>query len=439
MLFGIALLYFVSAAGINCSNDGSHVALAKAIYNDQDVRIEKYFHYVACCDFVQKDGRILSDRLPGNALLMQPFLAFSALAQYLGIPSLRQEPDVVAIHLLPVLCGVLTVLLLFLLFRRTGFSPEVSLISSLVYAVCTQQWLEATHAFSHAPSALFVLAAVYAILPVRDPFSQRKEVFVSMALLGFATLLELQNILFVPIVALYACRIAPRRLFSREGLSLVSISAWILLFFVGILMTYNYIAFHELMIKTNTYNHNFPEERSFSASLSGNFAAGMDRLFTNLGRIRTYYDWVGGSGNETPGLLAASPVMLISFWGFRDFFRRLPAQAWLFLAFIVISVLIAAFHKTTLTRHIFTVTPFLFFPFAYIAERLLAKPDWRLAPVFLLVVLSFLRSFYIGATYWGHGRGDLLAFRTEIAYFLLLFIPLLLLARVWSRNRLSAL
>lgn len=435
MLFGIGFLYFTSAKGINCSNDGSHIALAKALYHDQDVRIEKYFHYVVCCDFAEKDGRVLSDRLPGNALLMQPFLAFSSLAQLLKIPSFGQEADIVAIHLLPVLCGVLTVLLLFLLFRRTGFSYEIALFSSLVYAICTLQWVEASHAFSHAPSALFVLAAVYVILPVRDPMMQPKAVFAATALLGFATVLELQNVLFFAPVFLYAYRLRLRELVSLPSLSVLAVSAVILTLFGGILLIYNYIAFHELMFKSNTYNFNFPEERNFSSSLSGDFFGGVDRLFTNIGQFRTYYRWSGGTGNETPGVLVASPVMLLSLWGFRDFFRRNAPSALLFVALILISVLIAAFHKTTLTRHIFTITPFLFYPFAYVAERLYARPDWKLIPVFLLMVLSFVRCFYIGATYWGHGPHRLLAFRTEILYFLLFFLPLLGLAWWWSRVR----
>ena len=55
-----ALLFFVSSAGINGSNDGSHFALAKSIYYNQSTEIKPFFNYVKCCDYAVKNGKLYS-------------------------------------------------------------------------------------------------------------------------------------------------------------------------------------------------------------------------------------------------------------------------------------------------------------------------------------------------------------------------------------------
>ena len=249
-----AVLYFTSSAGLNCSNDGSHFALAKSIYYNHSTEIKPYFNYVKCCDFAEKDGKIYSDRLPGNAFLMLPFLAYSNLLQLImpDNSGTDYEADVVFISLLPNLCGIIGLTFLFLLFRKTGFSFNLSIISTIIYGIATLQWYESAHAFSHAPSSMFVAMAVYFTILVKDVRADQKFIYFSAALIGLSTLVELQNILFLGPIFLYVfILINPSGFLEfNKWVPVMLGSVAVAVFFVGCLVLYNYITFGEFLLKS---------------------------------------------------------------------------------------------------------------------------------------------------------------------------------------------
>lgn len=433
-LAGFAVLYFISSAGINCSNDGSHFALAKSIFHNQSTEIKPFFSYVQCCDYAEKDGKIYSDRLPGNALLMLPFLAYAHFLKFAGLKNLTSlyEPDVVAVSLLPNICALLCLIVLFLMFKQSGFSFNYAYIATVTFGLTTLHWLEATHAFSHMPSELFVLLGIYLILKVKDIWKDRTLIFYCITAIGFSTLIELQNILFLLSVSVFlglSMNSEDLRKY-KKCLPIFCISALITLFFISSLVLYNYLTFGEFLLKSNAYNPNFPEEKSFSTALEGNFLLGMDKLLTSFSNFPVYYHWILGRGNDIPGILVSSPIMLISLYGFVLFYKKEKAKALLFISIITISILIAAFHKTTLTRHIFTITPFFFFPFIYVLKYVWESGTSRRIGIFIisaLTLLSLLRQVYINATYWGHGGRDFPMFKNELPFFLAFYLPLLLL------------
>ena len=436
-----ALLFFVSSAGINGSNDGSHFALAKAIYYNQSTSIKPFFGYVKCCDYAVKNGKIYSDRLPGNAILMLPFLAYSNLLGLVGLSHLGEkfETDLIAVILLPNLCALLSLVILFLLFQQSGFGFPISFISTVIYGLATLHWLEATHVFSHMPSLLFILTAIYLTLSIKDINKDQTIVYIITALVGFSTLIELQNILFIGpvLIYLFATMSHADKIHYKNWMPVFIKSLAVAGFFVGCLLLYNYIAFDEFILKSNTYNPNFPEEKTFSESLTGNFVSGLGKLLIDFSNLDLYYKWYEGKNNDIPGLLVTSPILWLSVLGFTSFITKDFSKALLFIALISISILIAALHKTTLTRHIFTVLPFCFFPFAYILEMVWHSDKYRLFGIIaisFLTVISIARIYYINATFWGHGGKDFPRFKTELPFFFAFYLPLLLAVWLWTTH-----
>lgn len=441
-LASFAFLYFISSAGINCSNDGSHFALAKSIFHNQSTEIKPFFSYVKCCDYAEKDGKIYSDRLPGNALLMLPFLAYAHLLDFAGLKNLTTlyEPDVVAVSLLPNICALLCLIVLFLMFRQSGFNFNYAYIATVVFGLTTLHWLEATHAFSHMPSSFFVLLVIYLIFRVKDISKDQNIIFYAVAAIGFSTLIELQNVLFLLPVAVFLALSMTHEDFQnyKKWFPVLGISILIITFFIANLVFYNYLAFGEFLLKSNAYNPNFPEEKSFATALEGDFLSGLDKLLTSFSNIPAYYNWASGRGNDIPGLFVSSPILFVSLYGFVLFYKKEKTKAILFISMITISILIAAFHKTTLTRHIFTITPFFFFPFIYGLKEAWESEKYKSASIFFistLTLISFLRQFYITATFWGHGGRDFPKFRMELPFFFAFYIPLCAVIFLWYQSQ----
>ncbi|PWJ60026.1 uncharacterized protein DUF2723 [Dyadobacter jejuensis] len=426
-----AILYFTSSKGINCSNDGSHFALAKSIYYNHKTEITPFFGYVKDTDYAVKDGIIYSDRLPGNAFLMLPFIAYSNFFEFVSKSSFgnKFEADIIAVLFLPNICGILGLVLMFLLYLKIGFGFNLAYLSTIIYGVSTLHWFESVHAFSHAPSMLFVMMAVYlAIISIKDINRDKRYLYVVAALIGFSTLIELQNILFFFPIFLYifvSAKVDFREF--RSWVPILSGCVALLTFFVGCLVYYNYITFGELLLKSNTYNPHFPEEKSFSSALSGNSILGLDKLLTNFSNINLYVNWQKGVGNDIPGLLVSSPILLLSIWGFVPFLKREKNMALLFLLMIGISIAIAAFHKTTLTRHIFTINPFFYFPIIYSFRYIWRAKKFRimgLGLVALLVLISTFRIAYVIHTYYGRGSRGIFGFQSEIVSFVVFYTSL---------------
>lgn len=111
------------------------------------------------------------------------------------------------------------------------------------------------------------------------------------------------------------------------------------------LLICNFTAFDEVAIKSNKYNPNFREERSFPTSLSGDFFVGLDRLFTDFLNREVVFDWSEDKENNAPSVFVASPVLLLSLIGFYYLLRSSRDEAILFLMLILTEVGIVIFTK----------------------------------------------------------------------------------------------
>lgn len=439
----VSLLYYISSCYINTSNDGSHYALVSAMVNKHTVIINDYVKYTGFTDYAVKDGLYYSDRLPGNAFLMTPFFLFGNLLQALHLDNLSNHIPIqeVTVILLPNLCGVFGVLFLFLLFRHLNFSFRLSLFTAILFAVCTLNWQEATHVFSHAPSMLFVLMAIYFLIRTPDIYS--KQFYLFVFLLSFSSIIELQNsLLFLPALV-YLLQTKKLDLKPvQKNIKPFVYSAFIICTVFSMLVLYNYIAFGEIMLKSNKYNPEFPEEQSFISSLSGDFVSGIDRLFTNILNPELWFNLELGTKNDVPGMFVSTPLLILSLIGFPLFFYKRPKEALLFTFIIAINVLIGAFHKTVLIRHIFTITPFFFFSLIFLIQYVIEKKSLLLSMIFysilaVLAVASCFRVYYITHTYWGRELRFPLPFTKELGVYLCfaIFVSAILFIFIKTKKR----
>jgi hypothetical protein len=206
---------------------------------------------------------------------------------------------------------------------------------------------------------------------------------------------------------------------------------------ISSLVFYNYIAFGEIMLKSNKYNPEFPEEQSFLTSLSGDFVSGLDRLFTNFLNPEVWFNLELGVKNDIPGLLITSPILLCSLFGFIAFYRQHTKESILFILIIIINVIIGSFHKTVLTRHIFTITPFLFFPVFFVLKSI-SENKYKFL---LIVIITFLagfsafRVFYVTHSYWGRDISNVFPFTKEFKIYLLflVFISIILVSLFYKK------
>jgi len=453
-LLSVNFLYFISSAYITTSNDGSHFALTAALYEDGSLIIDKYIAYTTFVDFNFKDGHFFSDRPPGTALLALPFYHFGRLLEDWGLrspPIPRTAPievdlggklyrftvldrnlaprrlTEVSVLLLPNLAGSLAAWLMFGLFRRFKFDFNTALLSSAIFAFSTFVWFESTHLYSHIHSMTLVLAAVYLVIRVDkiDGGNGRTLVWMS-ALLAWASIVEIQNVLLVPIFLAYlivAKKLTVKIPLDRDTARSLLFSALTFGAIYAILLLYNYAAFKDLTIKSNQYSPFYPEEKSIWSSLADNPLVGLDLLFTNFLSGDLYWNWARGVKNNAPGLFVLSPILVLSVLGFRDFYRSHRREAIFFLLLIAALVGVAALHQTVLTRHIVTAIPYLFFPLAYFVENISSGKHsyWWAALIGALFLLSTARVYYVMNSHFSRSLGDPFIFLRELPTFFIAY------------------
>ena len=389
------------------------MALASSIYHNHEVSIEKYLNiYAFDPDYAVKDSVVLSDRLPGTAFSIIPFLIYADAWSFiypesksrLKYTNQRKGYYVTVATLLPNICGVLSLFCFFIMaYKVFNISFISSFLSMMIVGLATLMSLESIHLFSHALSMLLITLSVLIVLYKSSTLTFKRRIYILSAIIGFSSIVELQNILllapfFIYLIIKYKKEILSRK---KESRRLLFSSLAILLTFLSILLAYNYIAFNEILLKSNKYNPFFPEEGAFLSALSGNFLEGIDNLFTSFNNISSYYNWESGVRNSTPGILVSNPVFIISIIGYFIFFKHHRDEAILFFSIIMISVLIAALHVTTLIRHIYSIHMLLFFPFVFVLEYIYLRRLKTLALlVLLLTVFSLSRQVYIANHYW---------------------------------------
>lgn len=388
-------LYFATASGITCSNDGSHYALTRAIADEGRFAIESYDEYAEGNDIAVRGDTLFSDRPPGTALIASVAYQVggwlpSPLSQ---LPSRHdpENPRLLYVMLVPAWTGAATVVLLYLVLRTLEVSTFSALTTSVVLGTGTTHWKYSSVLFSHAPSAFLVVLSIYiATRLARDSKLRRGWILTLGFVVGLAVLVEYSNSILVAAMGLYI-------LLSRHSLS--DRVKGLLWFGLGGLLPAGFLAYY------NTVNFGGPFSLSYDYAVNYPWAGQVTETFNFpvLRGLRAMLIWGEGGGWCNPtcfnqGLFLLSPALLLSVLGLEAYVRRSRRISFLTLGLFVTYLLLFSKHRTF---HGFTadgryLVPFLALwciPLAFWLEKVTAwgdRPAWQAGAYLLIYGTLFL-------------------------------------------------
>lgn len=406
----LSSIYFATASGITCSNDGSHYALTRALAEEGRFSIESYDEYAEGNDLAVRKGQLYSDRPPGTALIAS---AFYRLGDWLPSPLVRLpsrhdpgNPRLLYVMLVPVWAGAGTVVLLYLLLRELDISVFSALTISLVFGLGTTHWKYSSVLFSHALSAFLVMLSVSLVIRMGRAAALAWTAPVALGfVLGYAVLVEYSNALLVVAVAFYLLLTVK---LSPSGSRLVPVPLFIIggLLPAAFLALYNTVNFGGPLTLSYDYAINYPWAGQFGETFNFPLAQGLRGLLI----------WGEGGGWCDPtcynqGLFLLSPVLVLSALGIRSYTYRARQESILTLGLFLAYLLLFSKHRTF---HGFTadgryLTPFLALwsiPLAFYLEKVrnwARRPVWQAIGYVALYGTLFLsvRSIFlhIGLSY----------------------------------------
>lgn len=239
------------------------------------------------------DGRSYSSHGVGESILMLPAAMVGHFANSVGM-------DLFLVMLINPFAAAAAVVTLFLLLKRLGFSPGVSLATSLLFAFATLEWTYAHDAYDVTPTGLFVLLAVLAVSRGPGGVSTR-QAFWSGAALGAAVLMRTSTAVLAVPLALYLALTIGRGWSARlRGLCAMAVPLAGALAVIGL---YDFLRFHDVL-QTGLAT---PGNGEFgSRYLSAPIPQGVAGLLFSTGK----------------GLLWFSPVIAIGVLGVARLYRR---------------------------------------------------------------------------------------------------------------------
>jgi hypothetical protein len=325
----VAFVWLANGSGLTSSNDGSHLALARALALRGETSIDPDRSLTLEVDLAEHGGHTYSDRPPGTAFaaiaavwigdrLDGPLLE-RAIAQagaghevkplpgarpYLATYAKRAGPDsprlaaligsALAIACHAALVGLLGLLLIDALLRKLGHDPRTRLFALACLALATAWGPYATVLFSHGSAATAVAGFLLGIAVLAREGETRRWVAAVTGLAG-AWAIACDYLLVLAIVPAAALAIAPRRYLAvLLGTTPIVLAT----------LAYHHAAFGGVLAVGYDHQRNFGFARARESTFSGNLFEGLWTL------------WGLGHG---AGLLARAPIALVGFgaaaWG----------------------------------------------------------------------------------------------------------------------------
>lgn len=404
MFFGvIAWLWATQSTGLVGSNDGSHLALARALALRQETAIDPDLDLTLHVDYARRGEHVYSDRPPGTAMLAipavaignrldKPMLAWSqALGELVFMPAspafvrtyatrsdnpppLRERLGTVWMTVLhAVVVGLAGLVALGVMLRRLGHDHATVFAVTGTFAVATLWGPYATTLFAHASAAGWVAVVLALTLPAPGSTHSADSRWAKPVTAGFAAAMAVatEYTLALPMtIGLGLSMPARHWLAIVLGAAAPSLAV----------ATYHHAAFGSPWSIGYEHHAHFDFARAAASTFSGDPFAG---LWTLLG---------GGHG---AGLLVQSPIVLVALWGWRRPGPRLCGWLWAFAPWL----LLLAYHRTpfgggTLDhRYLVPVLPLCAVGFARVVAPLIdrSRVDWRGLGLAVLVLVSIVR------------------------------------------------
>ncbi len=340
----VFVLYAASSNGIVSSNDGSHIALVKAIVEDGTFSIDRQIEFTRRLDYAEYNGHAYSDRPPGTALLALPayLLARWAGTRWFTDP---EHFTLVSVSALPAFVGAVNVLLVGAIARLGGARTGWALLAAFFYAVGTVQWRYGSALFSHGFAALAVLGCLHLLLSARvrgEGLTKGRKAALG-ALLGYSLAVEYPNLVAVAAVGAYLWWIE-----RGEGES--SIRGWVpalggMAVPVALLMAYQWACFDNPFSTAYSHKAHFLWERHLVTTFTNDPLSGWANFFLVQIKQSNPGDF-GGDGGIIHPILQTGPVLLAGFYGLMVLRRSRPAEAALMGGMVLIGITLIAAHKT---------------------------------------------------------------------------------------------
>jgi hypothetical protein len=341
-----ALCWWFAATGLVSSNDGSHLALARALALRHTTQIDPEVGLTLWVDRARRDGHQYSDRPPGTAfaalpavwlgdaldgplmrrsLATQEIVITPAASRYAetyvvrsrrlrasGVPLLALQGTACMLALQTAALGLLGLWGVDTLLRRRGAEPPARVFAALTLGLATAWGPYSTVLFSHVTAGAMLVAGLAALERSLDAPSRRASIgWGLVAGLGGAWAGAADYLVALLVVGVYAATIDWRR-DAKATLWLAAGAAPIVLATAA----YHHAAFGSAWSIGYDHHANFEFARERGSTFDGNPLEGLWTL------------WGLGEG---AGVLALAPATLIGVAGLaisRDWRWLLGAAPW---------------------------------------------------------------------------------------------------------------
>jgi hypothetical protein len=347
LLFGA--LYLSTARGVVFCNDGSQMALVRALGEKQSFAINSFVEYTHRIDYAFRDGNYFSDRSVGTSLLALPFYLFTQKTlTALGVPPAEAAKDAQASAVLSIcLYGALGVSLLYLLLNSLGISIRYSLVTALLYGGASLHWKYSALFMSHGPSATTTILLLWLLF---KPAPERLGTLIFF-ILGCLPLIRIEAALLIPFFLWIWCARAEGnwrygKFKSLHALLIAGLWGALPLLFLSY---YNTTCFGGPF---TSFNRFYAPDRNFF---------GTEPVFRKAGGAFSYADVIGYSlrpglrkvlfqfpgrndlsedeqavvGTGSWGVFVLHPVLLLSILGARSLLRKFKNEGFALCAMLV--------------------------------------------------------------------------------------------------------
>lgn len=329
--------YALVGQGLVSSNDGSHLALARALVVHGRTALDDEVGLTLWVDRAEREGRQYSDRPPGTAFVAAPFVWLGARAdadwgertiaklkagadaqdvdalvvhrpatdRYIQTYGARRlelaakSPNLIAlqgsalgIEIYAGVVGGLGLLGVFALLRRRDLAPPVAAVVVATLGLCTLWGPYSTMLFSHVTAATALVGLMFGVEQLGDAVSNRTRLRWGLLAGGCGALAVSADYALVLIVVPLVVLLVPWRMWKFVAVGATPV--------VLATLAYHDAAFGSPWSIGYDHHANFDFARSRTSTFSGNPARGFWSLF--------------GAGGRS-GLLAQSPIMLVGIFG----------------------------------------------------------------------------------------------------------------------------
>jgi hypothetical protein len=261
--------------------------------------------------FFGADGHVYSKKGVALSLAQAPLYWLA-----LHLPGMGMLQTV---SLLNAIVTAMTGLLIFMFVLRLGFSLVTSIGVALIFGLGSIAFVYAKYLFSEPLAGFLLLLAAYMLFAYRQEGGRRHLVIAGVAA-GFAVLARANNLLLLPIFALY---LLTNGRINEKGNDAPLPSCPPAPFLPLVVFILSVAPAGLVLLGYNAARSGNPLQTGYDLTLfSPNIVLGLYKLLFSPLR----------------GLFVYSPVLLLSLPGWWQFRRRWPAEAWLFAGLVGVTV-----------------------------------------------------------------------------------------------------